>query len=311
VLLNYTLKALTNEVRTMKVNTLINTLARGYFLVDRRYADRYLPFIADVFKGKQAFFFIDDEIAANEEKHLGYLLSPENDRFIKTREIDEAKENSVYVMTLAGAVMKEDNCGVPGTSTLMRNLREAMSHDKVGSAVFAVDTGGGSVDGTFEFADEIARLIAETGKPIIGYVDGMACSAGYALMAACSEIWTSHRTAEVGSIGVCLSFNDYSEYFKKAGVKLHYINATTSADKNQDYLTAKEGDYKLVQESLDKIHTIFKETVLSGRPDVSQSAMTGKVYLSEEALKLKLIDGISTLEDAVNRAYDLSINKPQ
>lgn len=291
----------------MKVNSLINALARGYFLIDQRYADRFLPFVADIFQGKPTAFFTDEEREENARANAGFILTPQGNQFRKSTDTDsEPDPGSIYVAQLRGPVMKDDFCGIPGTATIRQNLKVALQHPNIASAIFITDTGGGAVDGTFELADEITALQESTGKAVIGFVDGMSCSAGYAIMAACSEIIASHRTAEVGSIGVCTSFHDQRERLKTMGVAEHYINASTSPDKNQDFLEARDGKYDKVQNRLDQLHSIFRETVIAGRPDVAESSMTGKVYLAEEALQLNLIDAIGTLEDAVNRAHELA-----
>lgn len=290
----------------LKFNSLISALARGYFLIEERYAEQYLPFVARILKGEpvdfQAGFFEDDE----EKPEVGYILTPNGNRFEKHSEDDHPTEGSIYVMALRGPVMKEDFCGSAGTATLLQKLKLALQHENISSAVFITDTGGGSVDGTFELADAIVQLQAENQKPVVGFVEGMSCSAGYALMAPCAQVVLSHKTAEVGSIGVCCSIRDFRKRLKKMGVKEHYFNASTSPDKNQDYLKARDGDGSLLVKRLDELHVIFKDTVKAGRPDISDSAMTGKVYLADEAISLNMANAIGSFEDAVNLAHELA-----
>lgn len=294
------------KLHRLKINSLISALARGYFLIEERSAEQYLPFVARILKGESVNFRVGAADNSEQKIEAGYLLAPNGDQFDRIPEDSPPPQGSIYVMALRGAVMKSDFCGAPGTATLMQNIKLALQHDNISAAVFVTDTGGGSVDGTFELADTIQKLQADTGKPVVGFVDGMSCSAGYALMASCAQIVAAHKTTEVGSIGVCCSIRDYRKGLEKMGVAEHYFNASTSPDKNQSFLKARDGDSSLLVSQLDALHTIFKDSVKAGRPDVDASALTGKVYLAEQALSLNLIDAIGSLEDAVNLAYNLA-----
>lgn len=286
----------------MKINSLISALARGYWLVESRYADRYLPLVADILQGKPSAGFAEDEKNENAALNAGYTLYEEGGVYHKLSEEEEPQPESIYVVSVRGAVMKEDYCGIPGTATVRQKLRIALQQDNIKSAILIVDSGGGSVDGTLELAEDIRDIQAATGKKVIGFVDGIACSAGYWMLAPCAEIIASSRTAEVGSIGVCTTIRDYREALTQMGVKEHYINATTSPDKNQEYLKARDGKPEMLQARLDKIHAIFKQTVTEGRADISSDALTGKVFMAEEAVEKNLIDAIGSLEMAVRRA---------
>lgn len=285
--------------------SLLRQLNKGKWMIEPRYAESLKPSVLQVINGEKSAFFDEiDEMNEKAEQEAGYLLALENDVFSKVS-TEEIPENSLAVFKLSGPVMKETVCGMVGTATLRSQIAEAMAHPNINALIFITDTGGGAVDGTFELADELYAL----DKPVIGYVDGMSCSAGYALMAGCDAIYASHKTAEVGSIGVCLSIVNRDEAKKSIGITEHYYNATTSPDKNQGFLKAKDGDGSLIQKSLlDPTHAIFKETVFRTRENVAEEALTGSVYMAEEAQKLGLIDGIATMEDLVNEAYEKGIN---
>lgn len=291
-----------------KAVTLIRQITSGNFLIEQSFADAFLPSIVALLKGKQVSFY-DESEEENEAINAAYILKPQGSAFEMDFELSEnLPENSIGVLQLRGVVMKETFCGVPGTAALAEMLKEMAAHPKIGSVLFIHDSGGGAVDGTFELSDIMADVAKN--KPIVGFVDGTCASASYAILSQCSKLYASHRSSKVGSIGVCTSLRDYSEYLKKNGVADHYINAETNPDKNLAYLNAKKGDYKLLQQNiLNPLHAIFKETVKRGRETVKDEALTGDVYLAEKALEMGLIDGISTLEDSLNEAFRLSIEK--
>lgn len=289
---------------------LISAILRGPFLIEQSYAATFIPGIIKMLNHQPVSFygsepgadFIDTIVEENKKANSDFVLSPKGDMWRVAESSDDIEPGSVHVMRLSGAVMKDDWCGVPGTRTLRNQLIEAHDHPNIIGSVFSTDTGGGHVDGTFELADAIAA----SSKPTVGFVDGMSCSAGYAFMSQCKEIFLAHKTSEVGSIGTAISFWDYTEMDKKDGIKLIYINSTTSPDKNQDYFQALQGKFEPIQEDLDYLNEIFQSSVLAGRPKIKKTAITGKTYRGTNAIKLGMADSIGSLNDAINRVAEIA-----
>jgi protease IV len=286
---------------------LLSQILRGEWLIDSRFADGYLPIVADLIEGKPSAFLQGKKSTANST----HAYIKDGNSFIRVDDENELMPGAVVAMGISGPVMKDDFCGDVGTSTLRNHLRKAVTNKNVSAILLKMETGGGAVDGTFELADDIRN--ASRIKPIIGYVDGLSASAGYAIQSGCTKIFTSHKTAEVGSIGVAATIMDYSEKLKALGVKEHYINASTNPDKNKAFMDARKGDYKGYQEKLDEIHQIFMDTVKAGRGSKInlevENVFTGKTYLSEQAYQYGLIDGICSFEDALSEAYELGTYK--
>lgn len=290
---------------------LITAILRGPFLIEERYAHTFLPSVFKMLNHEPVSFYGDAEPSAdyfdhiveeNKRANADFVLSPDGDRWATVGEADEIRPGSVHVMRLSGAVMKDDWCGVPGTRTLSNQLVEGQAHPNIIGSVLVTDTGGGSVDGTFEFVD----LIAKTEKPVVGFVDGMSCSAGYAMMSVCNEIMLCHDTAEVGSIGTCISFWNYTKMLEEEGIKLVYVNAPSSPDKNQDYFQALEDNFKPLEEDLEYLNQIFKASVREGRPGIKEEAITGKCFRGKKAIELGMADSIGSLNDAINRVQELA-----
>jgi protease-4 len=246
--------------------------------------------------------FIDDWVAENAKANAQFILKPNGDSWELLAEGEEIPPGSIHVMKFSGAVMKDDWCGVPGTESLQERFITGQSHPNIIGTVFSTDTGGGHVDGTFEYVD----VIAAAEKPVVGYVNGMSCSAGYAMMSRCTEIMLCHQTAMVGSIGTAVSFYNFTERYKKKGIELIYINAESSPDKNQDYFEALAGNIKPMQEDLNYLNEIFQTSVKAGRPGIKKEAITGKCYRGQQAISLGMADSIGTLSDAVNRVEELA-----
>lgn len=76
------------------------------------------------------------------------------------------------------------------------------------------------------------------------------------------------------------------------------IRPEESADKNQEYLDALEGNYEKIQAKLSVLAQKFQNGVKLARPNVDDSALSGKTYFAEEAIQLGLADEMGSLEAA-------------
>lgn len=222
-----------------------------------------------------------------------------------------AASGNICVIPICGTIMKCDWCGSPGTDTLSSWLKSAIASPQIDAIVLCINSGGGSVEGTGEFAD----LIKGSAKAILAFCDGLMASAAYWIGCSAKEVWASHATAEFGSIGTAVCFMDDSEYLEKSGFKELYFNADSSPDKNQDVLKAIAGDATdLKTNIINPTNAIFTGVVKTNREGKLklfgdgqyQEPLTGKVYLAEMAIEIGLIDGICTLDECIKKAAESS-----
>ncbi|NMV11857.1 signal peptide peptidase SppA, partial [Vibrio parahaemolyticus] len=95
---------------------------------------------------------------------------------------------------------------------------ESYAANGVKTVVMLADSGGGEAMGVFQAATTIKRIAKENNINLIGYCDGMAASACYALLAVCESIYT-HPMGQLGSIGVVVQLTDTSKALDMAGIK--------------------------------------------------------------------------------------------
>ncbi len=223
---------------------------------------------------------------------------------------DEAPEGSVAKIPIKGTMLKYGTYCDYGTMELASFILEAAYHKNISSIVLDIDSGGGAVDAVPPLSQAI-RLVKTMGKPIVSSVD-LACSAAY---------WTATDTdyivadnsvsAEVGSIGVMMSFMDVRGYYEKDGVKFHSIYSNESGDKNLAFEKALKGEYDQIREELmDPLARQFQRTVKENRGSKLNASvkgiLTGKTFFAEEALSHGLIDRIGTSTTAVEVAIAMS-----
>lgn len=202
------------------------------------------------------------------------------------------------VIPVSGPLMKNDYCGALGTASLRSLFAAAEAESSVKNIVLAIDSPGGTVDGTEGFAGQIAASTKRT----ICAVDGTCASAAMWIGSSCNEMYATSQTDFVGSIGTMVSMTDNSEAMKSRGVVLREYYATASTDKNKVFKEAREGDGKaLISEVLDPINNVFMATVTANRGGkLDPSTLTGKMYPAQAAVQLGLLDGIMSMEQIIS-----------
>lgn len=224
----------------------------------------------------------------------GVIMSPESSWDMSDfKGFDGAR---IAVIPVSGPLMKNDFCGSFGTESLRQLTRMASGTNSVKAILYLNDSPGGTVDGTQAFADDIKA----SSKRTISLVSGMMCSANMWTGGSADEVYASCETDLVGSIGTMCGFYDNSKAMEVKGVVLREYYATASTDKNRAYKEAQDGDgKKLIQEMLDPMNNVFLGAMKKNRPRIKEDALTGKVYTSNAAMEMGLIDGIKTFEQII------------
>lgn len=304
----------------------ISAILRGMWAIDREYAESQLPLVISMLRGNavQPVAFspqagdMTDERRQLEEKYLYNKSSqimvavPNGASAYESRWYDgfkDAPKGSVGIIPISGPIMRHDNCGDAGTMTNTRRIKEAMDSGNIEAIVLRIDSPGGAVYGT----ETLSTAIAEATKPVIAVIeDGMAASAAYWIASKAKEIYATNSISMVGSIGVYTSFYDFRGYLEKEGIKLHEIYAPQSTEKNDAYHAARDGKYDKMKASMAMLADEFISQVKAGRGERLKDdghVFKGKTYYATEAVEIGLIDGIKSMDAAIQRAAELAKNE--
>jgi ClpP class serine protease len=212
-----------------------------------------------------------------------------------------SNNGSVLVVPVNGAIMKYDNCGSPGTQTLLSYINAAQKSAAIQSIVLSIDSPGGAVDGTEEFA----TAIANSTKPVVAFAHGKMASAAYWMGSAAKEIVISGETTMVGSIGTMATLR------KGMSENEQVLFASKSTRKNKAVMDAMNGDTEAyVKNVLDPINNVFTsavETNRAGKINLAKEDVTqGDIYIGKAAIKAGLADKIGTLDYAIKRSLQLA-----
>lgn len=284
------------------MTTLLSVIFSSTFAMNPRAAKAHYPFVAQLIKGEAQP--VDESFEERNARLYSMYAINSN---LQREEFEKATEGSVAVIPIQGTMMKDDWCGIPGTSTFAKRISQADANPNIKATLLHFDTGGGQADGL----ETLANAIKGSSKPVIAFVDTWAASAGYFVASATDEIIMSEKSSMVGSIGTMISIYDDTKYWEEMGIKFHDIYSTFSPDKNDVYAEALAGNYKPMQEQvLDPHVKIFHAQVKEGRDGKldlkKENSLTGKMYYSEDAIAFGLADKVGSFAFAIERAKELA-----
>lgn len=180
--------------------------------------------------------------------------------------------------------------GLTSIQGLTREFQGLAENEDINEIVLLLDTPGGVVKGTSEFAD----MIAKCDKRVTAYVWGTAASAGYWIASAADQVFSSN-TGIVGSIGVVLTY----DLNKATGIGK--VISSQSPNKQLEPNTPK--GRKEAQKLVDNLANVFIGAVASGRSvtveKVKKDFGQGNVFIASEAKERGMIDDVKTLSELV------------
>lgn len=208
-------------------------------------------------------------------------------------------DGGIALVTVTGPLIKQFNYYTASYRALTVAFEKLRQSQDVKAVVVKFDTPGGTVDGLQECAAALDRLSDE--KLTVGQVDGGCYSAGYFLACYCGTICCG-PTMHIGNIGTVLSLIDYSEAYRKAG--LRSVTLRTGDIKGigieGDPVTEKQTAF--LQSLVDQHFAHFKTAVMNGRSmnDAQFAAVSdGSWWLGDTALELGIIDRVSSVEQTL------------
>jgi signal peptide peptidase SppA len=215
--------------------------------------------------------------------------------------------NGVAVIPVEGVIAKRMNMltkisGGSSTELIEADVKAALADFSVKAIVLAIDSPGGTIDGTQGLARTIFN--GRGTKPIIAYADGMMASAAYWIGAAADKVVMSGETAMVGSIGVVATHVDMSGAEKQRGTKTTEIYAGKYKRIASQYAPLTEEGRQTIQDMVDYQYSVFVNDVAAFRgvtaDRVIKDMADGRVFIGTQAHEAGLVDGFATLEGLIS-----------
>ncbi|ASU03380.1 SohB protein [Pseudoalteromonas phage J2-1] len=192
-------------------------------------------------------------------------------------------------------------CGGCSYTSLLSQMQE-FADEGVKTVLMKIESSGGQAYRMIFTATQLRKIADENKIRLIGYIDGMAASAGMGLAAACHEL-IANPEAEAGSIGVVISLANNSKQLEKEGIERTFITAGSEKVPFEDDGSFRKGFLEDLQENVDDLYAKFTTHIATMRniPVQTVRDTQARMFKAEKALQLGLIDKI--MEEDEFQAY--------
>ncbi|RYZ71939.1 MAG: signal peptide peptidase SppA [Proteobacteria bacterium] len=203
-----------------------------------------------------------------------------------------------------GVGILEINGVIMDSKKALKTIRKFEDAKEVKALVVRVNSPGGAVGPS----QEIYEALKKFPKPVVASMSSVAASGGFYISMAAQKIFANPGTI-TGSIGVIMEFANLEKLYEWAKVKRYVIKTGKFKDAGAEYREMAPEERALLQGMIDDVLLQFKTAVAEGRKlsldEVTQVA-DGRVFSGNQALGLKMVDQLGTLDDAVNEAGKLA-----
>ena len=192
-------------------------------------------------------------------------------------------------------------------NTVCKDLEKLTNDDDVKAVVLRVNSPGGSAYASEQIWRAVTNLKAK--KPVVVSMGGYAASGGYYISCAANYI-VSEPTTITGSIGIFGMFPDFSGLLtEKLGVKFDEVKTNKHAAFGTIARPFNAEEMALLEQYIGRGYNLFRKRVADGRQqsiEQIEEIAQGRVWLGNDALKIKLVDEIGGLDKAIAKAASLA-----
>ena len=285
------------------------------------YADRLITFepAENILKYKM----VDGLIYADQVKdEIKKILKIGKDKKIKQIGLSEmanikdkkAKGDEIAVYYAYGSIVQSGAASVLSQEhsivgpEVCKDLEDLMNDDDVKAVVVRINSGGGDAYASEQLWHQMVELKKK--KPVVVSMGDYAASGAYYM--SCPANWiVAQPNTLTGSIGIFAAIPDMSGLItQKLGVKFDEVKTnrnSTFGNVMARPFNDEELDY--LQAYVNRGYQLFRQRVADGRrqktADIEKVAQ-GRVWLGSDALKIKLVDELGGLNQAVAKAASLA-----
>ena len=229
---------------------------------------------------------------------------------------DDEKEDGdkIAVYYAYGEIIDQEVSAFAGEHAIVgdktvEDLNELAKDDDVKAVVLRVNSPGGSAIASEHIWHAIKQLKEK--KPVVVSMGGYAASGGYMISAPANYIFAEPTTI-TGSIGIFGLVPNMNELVtNKLGITWDGVSTNKYSDyENRLMFDKNNADViRFMQTYVDRGYDSFLTIVADGRgmtkEQVNEIAQ-GRVWVASDAVGIKLVDKLGSLEDAVKKAAELA-----
>ena len=269
-------------------------------LVEKKLVDKLL-YTDEVKKNIKKRLGLDDDEVVNQMSVIDMVNLPA---------VKNNSDNKIAVYYAYGDVV-DSEMGQTGNvicgPTVSKDLEELMNDDDVKAVVLRVNSPGGSAYASEQIWNAVRKLKAK--KPVVVSMGGYAASGGYYISCAANYIYAEPTTL-TGSIGIFGMFPDVSGLLTdKLGLKFDHVKTNKNSQFGTTSRPFTEEEMQYLTNMVDRGYKTFTKRVSDGRKipvERVYEIAEGRVWLGQDALKIKLVDAIGGIDQAVAKAAELA-----
>lgn len=211
------------------------------------------------------------------------------------------------IVQSAGASLFSQGHSIVGPD-VCKDLEDLMNDDNVKAVVIRINSGGGDAYASEQLWHQMVELKKK--KPVVVSMGDYAASGAYYM--SCPANWiVAQPNTLTGSIGIFAAIPDMSGLItQKLGVKFDEVKTNrNSTFGNVMARPFNDEELGYLQGYVNRGYQLFRQRVADGRhqktEDIEKIAQ-GRVWLGNDALKIKLVDQLGGLNQAIEKAASLA-----
>ena len=184
---------------------------------------------------------------------------------------------------------------VVSSEEIVKYIDEIENDEYIGALIVEIDSYGGYPVASEEITNALKRMKT----PVIALIRESAASGAYLIATGADKIYAS-EASDVGSIGVTMSYLDYSEQNKDQGIIYQQLSSGKFKDSGDPDKELTEEEKELYMRDVSILHDIFVRKVAENRNlDIEKvrELADGSIMLGQAAKDNGLIDEIGDIYD--------------
>ena len=220
-------------------------------------------------------------------------------------------DEKLLLIDLEGVINNQKDYAFTGATTalgMVEQVREIISKAEkdqdIKALLIKMNSPGGTVTASDIIFHELVTYKKKYRVPVYVHVMDIAASGGYYIALAGDEI-VAHPTSLIGSIGVIALKVNLENLMEKIGVDWEVVKSGDKKDFMSPFRSFTAEERKLFQTTIDNFHARFVTTIAENRTELDLDEVKrladGRVFNSNKAMDLNLIDRIGYISDTVDR----------